>query len=108
MRPTGVIDSTIVEQTTSTIVQSFDEVNGGFRDAPKFFEPEAITFLFSRYHVRRDEPLKQMALMTLDRQQNLIDPVWGGYYRYAEKSDWTQPHFEKNASSTSHESPQLS
>ena len=25
---------------------SFDSVNGGFRDAPKFFEPDAITLAF--------------------------------------------------------------
>ena len=25
----------------------------------------------------------------------MLDPVWGGFYRYAEQADWSQPHFEK-------------
>lgn len=92
---TGVIDSKIIAQTTSTMAQNFDEVNGGFRDAQKFFEPEAITFLLGVYHQTADKSLKRMALFTLDQQRNLIDPVWGGFYRYAENADWTRPHYEK-------------
>ena len=36
-----------------------------------------------------------MALFTLNQQRVLFDPVWGGFYRYAEKADWTKPHYEK-------------
>ena len=36
-----------------------------------------------------------MALFTLDKQQVLIDPVWGGFYRYATQADWSGPHYEK-------------
>ncbi len=94
-RPTGTIDEAMIEQINSSIEYSFDAVNGGFRDKPKFFEPEAISFLLERYHHTGKMSLKHMALLTLQQQRNLIDPIWGGFYRYAVKSDWTQPHFEK-------------
>ena len=93
--PSAVIDQAILAETASIITQNFDDVNGGFREAPKFFEPDAITFLFDRYHQTGDQALKRMAVLTLDQQRRLVDPVWGGFYRYAEKTDWTQPHYEK-------------
>jgi len=39
--------------------------------------------------------LINMGLTTLEKQVALLDPVWGGFYRYAEQADWSQPHFEK-------------
>ena len=36
-----------------------------------------------------------MARETLDRQLELIDPVWGGVYQYSDSGDWDHPHFEK-------------
>ncbi len=36
-----------------------------------------------------------MALFTLDQQLKLYDPVWGGFFRYAEEADWSEPHYEK-------------
>jgi uncharacterized protein YyaL (SSP411 family) len=32
---------------------------------------------------------------TLDANQNLIDPVWGGVFQYSDQVDWTSPHYEK-------------
>jgi len=94
-RQATAINPERVEQMGAMIEQNFDHVNGGFQDSPKFFEPDAITFLFSRYHQSPNDELKRMALWTLQQQQQLVDPVWGGFYRYAEKANWMQPHFEK-------------
>ncbi|GJL53680.1 MAG: thioredoxin domain-containing protein [Nitrospirales bacterium] len=94
-RPQAAIDPELVGQMGEMIEQHFDPVNGGFQDAPKFFEPDAITFLLARYHHLHDETFKRMALLTLQQQRKLSDPVWGGFYRYAEQADWTNPHFEK-------------
>jgi len=35
------------------------------------------------------------ALATLDQEQKLADPVWGGMYQYSTNGDWDHPHFEK-------------
>lgn len=91
----GPIDSAVVGRSVAVMRQSFDSEHGGFRDAPKFLEPEAITFAFRQYHRTKNEDMKHMALKTLDAQRRLLDPVWGGFYRYAEEADWTKPHYEK-------------
>ena len=75
--------------------QQYDPVSGGFRDAPKFFEPEAITLAFSHHFWHRDSGWQRMALFTLDQQLKLYDPIWGGFFRYAEQADWSHPHYEK-------------
>ena len=73
----------------------YDPVSGGFRDAPKFFEPEAVALAFSHHFWHPDSEWRQMALLTLDQQLKLYDPVWGGFFRYAENADWSHPHYEK-------------
>ena len=75
--------------------QQYDPVSGGFRDAPKFFEPEALTLAFSHHFWYRDSEWQRMALFTLDQQLKLYDPIWGGFFRYAEQADWSKPHYEK-------------
>lgn len=44
---------------------------------------------------RGDARARQQALFALDRQAQLIDPVWGGIYQYSTDGVWTEPHFEK-------------
>jgi len=85
----------MVEQSVEIMRAQFDPVHGGFRKAPKFFEPEAIQMAFVRGFFENDPELIKMGLHTLEKQLPLLDPVWGGFYRYAEQEDWTQPHFEK-------------
>lgn len=89
------IDPTVIAQSMMIMSQEFDPLYGGFRDKPKFFEPEAVTLGFLLAYEQRDPAFKRMALVTLDHQMKLIDPVWGGLYRYAEERDWTKPHYEK-------------
>ncbi len=93
--PNGPVDAAILEESVAVMRESFDAKHGGFRVAPKFFEPDAITFAFLRYHRTKHGDLKQMALRTLDGQIRLLDPVWGGFYRYAEEANWSRPHYEK-------------
>ena len=93
--PKAGIDPTIPAKAIGVMKESFDPTHGGFRDAPKFFEPEAITLAFHMDQQLPQEKLQQMALLTLNHQMRLIDPVWGGFYRYATQPDWSHPHFEK-------------
>jgi uncharacterized protein len=95
VRSEGKIHGELVDHMLGVMKQNYDQANGGFRDAPKFFEPEAITFLFMVNYWQQDQVAKQMALFTLDQQMKLFDPVWGGFFRYAEEPDWTVPHYEK-------------
>jgi uncharacterized protein YyaL (SSP411 family) len=42
-----------------------------------------------------DAEARRRALLTLDRQRAIIDPVWGGICQYSTDGDWQHPHFEK-------------
>ena len=95
--PSGgnVLQPSLVKQSVEMMKAQFDGINGGFRDAPKFFEPEAIQMALAYGFFENDPALLKMGLNTLEKQVPLLDPVWGGFYRYAENADWSQPHFEK-------------
>ena len=89
------LQPSMVGQSIEIMKKQFDVVNGGFRDAPKFFEPEAIQLALGQGFLENETALIKMGLITLEKQVSLFDPVWGGFYRYAEQADWSQPHFEK-------------
>ncbi|MEX0829198.1 MAG: DUF255 domain-containing protein [Nitrospirales bacterium] len=93
--PTGAIRLSMASHSVEMIKKEFDPVNGGFRDHPKFFEPEAIQMALTYGFFESDVELINMGLTTLEKQVALLDPVWGGFYRYAEQADWSHPHFEK-------------
>ena len=38
---------------------------------------------------------KERALVALDRQRAIVDPVWGGLCQYSTDGDWRHPHYEK-------------
>ncbi len=38
---------------------------------------------------------KKRALFSLEKQLDIIDPVWGGIYQYSTDGDWKHAHFEK-------------
>ncbi len=91
----GALRPAMVSHSVAMMKKEFDPENGGFRDHPKFFEPEAIQMALSYGFFENDRELINMALTTLEKQIALLDSVWGGFYRYAENADWSQPHFEK-------------
>ena len=94
-QPQGRIYPEMLPQILEMMELEYDPVFGGFRDAPKFFEPEAIELAFSRHFWHQDPDWQQRALLTLEQQLKLYDPVWGGFFRYAEEADWSHPHYEK-------------
>jgi uncharacterized protein YyaL (SSP411 family) len=42
-----------------------------------------------------DAESRRRALLTLDRQRGIVDPVWGGICQYSTDGDWLHPHYEK-------------
>ncbi len=91
----GPVQPAMLGRLLDAMKRQYDRVNGGFGGAPKFFEPAAVALAFARHFRRPDSEYRRMALWTLDQQMKLYDPVWGGFFRYAEKADWSQPHYEK-------------
>ncbi len=68
-----------------------DQQFGGFGGAPKFPVAPALLFLLGR------EDGRDLARRTLSAMaaSGLRDPVEGGFFRYATRRDWSEPHYER-------------
>jgi len=86
-----------LDKIVAVLKNSFDNIHGGFGYNQKFPNPDAIDFLLSRYARNKDESIKKIVTKTLDgmAKGGLYDKVEGGFFRYATKPDWSEPHYEK-------------
>ncbi len=73
-----------------------DAEHGGFGGAPKFPSTPVLLFLLER---AADGDGDALALaertLTAIAASALRDPVDGGFFRYATRRDWTEPHYER-------------
>ena len=86
-----------VDTIVQLIKNSFDEKNGGFGIGQKFPAPETVDFLLSMYAKDRDPEIRKIITITLDSmgKGGIFDDREGGFFRYATKPDWSDPHYEK-------------
>ena len=86
-----------LDDATRGMLKSFDPVNGGWGEAPKFPQAMSIEFLL-REHLRTGakEP-RLVAERTLDAMSagGIYDHLGGGFARYSTDARWLVPHFEK-------------
>jgi len=86
--PAGPLGPEVEKQMLGQLVDSFDEVNGGWGDGAKFPLPRTVEFALKRE--------REQATRTLDAiDANLRDDYAGGFYRFAENADWSDTHHEK-------------
>lgn len=73
-----------------------DREFGGFGSAPKFPVAPVLGFLLAPASAP-DEQSVALAHRTLERMaaSPLRDPVEGGFFRYATRRDWSDPHYER-------------
>ncbi|MBX9570588.1 MAG: DUF255 domain-containing protein [Candidatus Obscuribacterales bacterium] len=72
----------------------YDPKEGGWGTQNKFLDWDSVEYALARGK-EGDARELQMAKETLEKQLNLIDPVWGGVYQYSTDGDWKHAHFEK-------------
>lgn len=91
----GLVRREAADDVATALRDGFDPRNGGFGDAPKFPQPEAIELLYALS--RGDPTYAAMADQTLDGMLagELWDAVEGAFFRYALNADWTAPRREK-------------
>ncbi|WP_025158557.1 thioredoxin domain-containing protein [Leifsonia aquatica] len=80
-----------LDAAVGLLAHAEDELFGGFGTAPKFPVAPVLGFLLAR-------PTGQaLAHRTLRRmaESPLRDPVDGGFFRYATRRDWSDPHYER-------------
>ncbi len=86
-----------LDDATKGMLKSFDPVNGGWGEAPKFPQAMSIEYLL-REHLRTGakEP-RLVAERTLDAMAagGIYDHLGGGFARYSTDAAWLVPHFEK-------------
>jgi uncharacterized protein YyaL (SSP411 family) len=86
-----------LEPYVEKIIQYFDEVNGGFKGAPKF--PQFYVFDTIHYFYKKNknqkflEPVENLLIKVSSR--GIYDQIGGGIARYTVDEKWIVPHFEK-------------
>jgi uncharacterized protein YyaL (SSP411 family) len=86
------------EAAVARLLSLEDPEHGGLGREPKFPNTPVISFLLERA-ARGDEAADAFARRTLATiaASGLRDPVEGGFFRYATRRDWTEPHYERMA-----------
>jgi hypothetical protein len=93
----GVLTPEIFDQVLANIGSNYDPVYGGFGDHPKFPHTDAIDLLMYAHRRNRDPDVLHMGRKTLEFMGagEVYDQEWGGFFRYATRRDWSEPHYEK-------------
>lgn len=86
----------------SELEQSYDAVNGGFGQAPKFPHLSNIERMMHHFYLTSEQDNNdakglEMALFSLKQMASggVYDHLGGGMYRYSVDDYWMIPHFEK-------------
>jgi uncharacterized protein YyaL (SSP411 family) len=88
------------EVELASIVRELEEYEdrqfGGFGGAPKFPVATVLGFLLDREDAG-DAAAGALARRALDAMaaSDLRDPIEGGFFRYAVRRDWSEPHYER-------------
>jgi uncharacterized protein YyaL (SSP411 family) len=84
-------DSRALDGAVDALAAAEDERFGGFGTSPKFPVAPVLGFLLARPSGR------QLASRTLRlmAESPLRDTVDGGFFRYATRRDWSEPHYER-------------
>jgi uncharacterized protein YyaL (SSP411 family) len=86
-----------IRQNFQNVKKDFDEIWGGFGQAPKFPMPSVYDFLLYYNHLFDDKDALGMATQSLEKMAygGIHDQLAGGFSRYSVDSEWKVPHFEK-------------
>lgn len=73
-----------------------DPLHGGFGNGRKFPYPQLLAYLLGQQGAVRNPQRLALIEQTLDAiLSNLQEPMVGGFFRYAERRDWSEAHTEK-------------
>lgn len=91
------LKSQAIQRALSDILASFDELEGGFGQAPKFPQESRLLFLLNQQQYQASQKVLEVITATLDAmaQGGFYDVVGGGFARYSTDNSWLVPHFEK-------------
>jgi uncharacterized protein YyaL (SSP411 family) len=87
----------ILATTLTEIKKRFDNENGGFGTAPKFFHTQDLLFCLQDYKENKTASSLFIVEHTLQKiaSGGIYDHLAGGFHRYSTDAKWLAPHFEK-------------
>ncbi|WP_157428320.1 thioredoxin domain-containing protein [Agromyces salentinus] len=85
-------DAATLAASVQSLAAEEDPVHGGFGGAPKFPVAPVLDFLVASGAEGR--ALAERTMLAMGRSP-LRDPVEGGFFRYATREDWSEPHYER-------------
>jgi len=93
----AALTSAPLDTALRELKDSFDEVEGGLGNAPKFPHPAELELCLRGGVAQGDDYAQQMVKLTLTKmaEGGIYDQVGGGFCRYSVDQTWTIPHFEK-------------
>ncbi len=88
---------TDIAEVAAMLLRQHDDHWGGFGEWQKFPNPDAVDFLLAEYRQTGKPEYRRIIAITLDRMErgDIQDHVEGGFFRYATRTDWSEPHYEK-------------
>ncbi|MEW7997225.1 MAG: thioredoxin domain-containing protein [Candidatus Thiodiazotropha endolucinida] len=91
------LDSSVIGSAVDSMHSTFDEIQGGFGQAPKFPREPWLYLLLDQAERSDHRQALQMLETTLDHMARggIYDQVGGGFHRYSTDYEWLVPHFEK-------------
>lgn len=97
VHPGESLDESAFRAAFTGFRRSYDSVNGGFGNRPKFPTAHNLSFLL-RHHQRFKEPVALAMVentLTKIRLGGVYDHIGLGIHRYSTDERWFLPHFEK-------------
>ncbi len=87
----------VSQQAITGILNSFDDLQGGFGQAPKFPHESMLLLLLQEQQRQPTKEVLNAIELSLQAmaQGGLYDVVAGGFARYSTDNAWLVPHFEK-------------
>ena len=90
--------TSLAEKSRASLAEAadalYDVTNAGWGTEHKYLDTPAIEWSFATLDAGNQLSMTKVR-RTLDANQSLIDPVWGGVYQYSDEVDWKSPHYEK-------------
>ena len=92
-------DAGVVDTISRRVAGTYDAVNGGFGQEPKFPSTPMLRLVLHRYRTTGEPFFRVMLEKSLDAiiGGDLRDRIDGGFFRFTTGSDWTQAQYEKMA-----------
>ena len=95
--PAAVVTQDMIKQAVTSLMNNFDNVYGGFGQAPKFPHAVELSLLLRYYKATGDTTYLEATLKSLRAMAKggIYDQLGGGFARYSTDRQWLVPHFEK-------------